>query len=63
MTPHIHHPPVRLKKEKLNHIRLPEPSLAEYDALIIKKRTYHDRTRSDQGKAHPPAPKNNGPES
>ena len=37
MTPKRHHPPVRLKKEALNHIRLPEPSLVEYDAHAIKR--------------------------
>jgi transposase len=37
MTPKRHHPPVRLKKEALNNIRLPEPSLEEYDAHIIKR--------------------------
>ncbi|MGD1969641.1 MAG: IS21 family transposase [Desulfobacterales bacterium] len=37
MTPKRHHPPVRLKKEKLNHIRLPEPSLVEYDAHAVKR--------------------------
>jgi len=37
MTPTRHHPPVRLKKEALNNIRLPEPSLAEYDAHVIKR--------------------------
>lgn len=38
MTPQTPHPPVRLKQEKLNRIRLEEPSLAEYDAFIIKRR-------------------------
>ena len=37
MTPEKHHPPVRLKKEALNNIRLPEPSLEEYDAHVIKR--------------------------
>jgi len=37
MTPKKNHPPVRLKKEALNHIRLPEPSLVEYDAHVIKR--------------------------
>jgi len=37
MTPTRHHPPVRLKKESLNNLRLPEPSLAEYDAHVIKR--------------------------
>lgn len=38
MTPKKHHPPVKLKQEKLNRIRLDEPSLAEYDAFVIKRR-------------------------
>jgi transposase len=38
MTPKRDHPPVKVKKENLNHIRLEEPSLAEYDALVIKRR-------------------------
>jgi transposase len=38
MTPKTHHPPVRLKQEKLNRIRLEEPSLADYDAFVIKRR-------------------------
>lgn len=38
MTPKKQHPPVRLKKEALNNIRLPEPSLAEYDTYIIKRK-------------------------
>ena len=37
MTPKKHHPPVRLKKEALNRIRLPEPCLVEYDAHAIKR--------------------------
>jgi transposase len=37
MTPKRHYPPVRLKKEELNKIRLPEPSLVEYDAHVIKR--------------------------
>ena len=37
-TPQKNHPPVKLKNEKLNNIRLPEPSLADYDAYILKKR-------------------------
>ena len=37
MTPKKQHLPVRLKKEALNNIRLPEPSLAEYDAHVIKR--------------------------
>jgi transposase len=38
MTPQQHHPPVKLKDKDLNHIRLPEPSLSEYDAYILKKK-------------------------
>lgn len=38
MTPKRHHPPVKLKQENLNRIRLEEPSLAQYDALVIKRR-------------------------
>ena len=37
MTPKRQHRPVRLKKEALNRIRLPEPSLVEYDAHAIKR--------------------------
>jgi transposase len=37
-TPQTPHPPVRLQQEKLNRIRLEEPSLAEYDAFILKRR-------------------------
>jgi hypothetical protein len=32
------HPPVHLKREDLNRIRLEEPLLAEYDALILKRK-------------------------
>lgn len=38
MTPQKSHPPVRLKNKALNKIRLPEPSLAEYDAHVLKRR-------------------------
>ena len=38
MTPQKSHPPVRLKNQALNKIRLPEPSLAEYDAHVLKRR-------------------------
>ena len=37
-TPPKQHPPVKLKNEELNNIRLSEPSLADYDAYIIKRR-------------------------
>ncbi len=42
MTPKRQHPPVRLKKETLNHIRLSEPSLAEYDTHVLKGRKNDD---------------------
>lgn len=42
MTPRKTHPPVRLKKEKLNRIRLTEPSLSEYDAHVVKRRNHED---------------------
>ena len=37
MTPQRHHPPVRLKQSHLNDIRLEEPTLADYDAFVIKR--------------------------
>jgi len=37
-TPRRAHPPVKLKRDELNRIRLDEPSLAEYDALVVKGR-------------------------
>ena len=38
MTPHREHPPVRLQQPHLNQIRLDEPSLAEFDTFVIKRR-------------------------
>lgn len=38
MTPTTCHPPVKLKKQDLNEIRLTTPSLAEYDAMAVKRR-------------------------
>lgn len=38
MTPQREHLPVRLKQPHLNQIRLDEPSLAEFDTFILKKR-------------------------
>ena len=38
MTPASTHPPVKLRKQDLNKIRLTAPSLAEYDALVMKRR-------------------------
>ena len=52
MTPNRNHPPVKLKYQDLNNIRLEEPSLAEYDAFVIKRRKKHDRFRTPQGKAY-----------
>lgn len=37
MTPQNVHPPVLLKDESLNRIRLVEPSLSDYDEYIVKK--------------------------
>jgi transposase len=39
MTPQRQHPPVRLKQDHLNHIRLEEPSLADYDAFVSRRKT------------------------
>ncbi len=41
MTPQRTHPPVTLKKEELNRIRLEQPSLAEYDTFVVKRRRKH----------------------
>ena len=38
MTPVNEHPPVITQQESLNQIRLNEPSLADYDALILQRR-------------------------
>jgi hypothetical protein len=37
MTPVRSHPPVTLEDERLNRIRLDEPSLQDYDAYVIKQ--------------------------
>jgi len=42
MLPQRRHLPVTLKKTELNDIRLPPPSLAEYDCLVLKRRSPHD---------------------
>jgi len=42
MTPVSDHPPVRLKQEDLNDIRLTTPALADYDSIALKKRKYND---------------------
>jgi hypothetical protein len=41
-TPSKKHPPVKLKNDDLNCITLNEPSLAEYDTHIIKRRKNDD---------------------
>jgi transposase len=41
-TPKKQHPPVKLKNEELNNLRLAAPSLAEYDAYILKRRRDHE---------------------
>jgi hypothetical protein len=38
MTPQRQHPPVRLQHPHLNHLRLEEPALAQYDAFVIKRK-------------------------
>ena len=38
MSPSIQHQPVDLKNDDLNHIRLPRPNLAEYDAIALQRR-------------------------
>ena len=42
MTPQKHHPPVKLKNNDLNRIVLTEPSLAEYDAHVLKAKGKKD---------------------
>ena len=37
MTPVRIHPPVKLRNDELNRIRLTMPCLAEYDAIAIKR--------------------------
>mgnify|MGYP003974013279 CR=1 FL=1 len=38
MIPITQHPPVKLKNEALNRIRLSEPTLNDYDAIALKRR-------------------------
>ena len=38
MTPTLSYEPLHFKQEELNQIRLSEPSLLEYDALLMKKK-------------------------
>jgi transposase len=42
MAPKKNHPPVKLKRQELNRIRLEEPSLARYDAYVITRRKDHE---------------------
>lgn len=42
MTPQHPHPPVKLKDDALNRIRLHEPNLADYDAYVLKRRKHDD---------------------
>jgi hypothetical protein len=37
LTPQRQHPPVRLKQSPLNEIRLEDPTLADYDAFVLKR--------------------------
>jgi transposase/uncharacterized membrane protein len=50
MTPQRVHPPVRLREEALNRIRLEEPSLADFDAFVVKRKKRDDRDRQTKGK-------------
>lgn len=43
MRPTTQQPPVTLKDDALNRIRLTEPCLAEYDSLALKRSHPHDR--------------------
>lgn len=43
MNPKRNRPPLQLLQERLNRIRLEEPSLAEYDALVLRRRNERDR--------------------
>jgi transposase len=43
MTPQRSHPPVKLgNHQALNRIRLQEPSLADYDSLIVKRKKHYE---------------------
>jgi hypothetical protein len=43
MTPIRVHPPVKLQnRDVLNRIRLQEPSLADYDTFVVKRRNHLD---------------------
>lgn len=42
------HPPVTLKQERLNHIYLSEPMLADYDTFVLKRKSRHERSAQKQ---------------
>jgi transposase len=42
MSPANHHPPVKLKDDALNQIRLPQVNLADYDGIVLKRRKNDD---------------------
>ncbi len=42
MIPISQHPPVKLKNEALNRLRLTEPTLTDYDAIALKRRRHRD---------------------
>jgi hypothetical protein len=42
MRPCRLHPPVKLDRDALNRIRLDEPSLADFDAFVVKRRKHHE---------------------
>ncbi len=42
MIPINQHPPVKLKNEALNRLRLTEPTLTDYDAIVLKRRRHRD---------------------
>jgi hypothetical protein len=43
MIPIHQHPPVKLRNEALNRIRLSEPMLTDYDAIVLKRRKRDER--------------------
>jgi transposase len=46
--PIISQPPVKLKQDRLNHIYLPEPMLADYDTFVLKRKNHHERSAQTQ---------------
>jgi len=47
MTPKNIHRPVQVKKDHLNNIKLTEPNLADYDALILKRKNEKNDKQPD----------------